>query len=355
MVEIDGSDGGGQVLRTSLTLSMLTGERLELSGIRAQRPDPGLKPQHLTAVESTAAVCDATVDGATLGATSLTFEPGDLRGGTYRADIGTAGSLTLLFDALLPVATRIDESLALRASGGTDVQWSPPMAFVRRLKLPVLRNSGLGVAVDCERRGFYPAGGGAATLHLFPSSLSALSAPHSPDSDADRETTARVYSTAAASLSDADVAQRQADAAVAGLEALGIGTTRCEVTEAETASPGSVVVVRLDGPATVAGFDAYGERGVPAEDVAASAVEDAAAFHASGATASAVEHRDRTAPAVAVDERLADQLLFVLALAGGRLVTPRVTDHVRTSVAVFEAFGYDVGVEDGDPAVIYGR
>jgi RNA 3'-terminal phosphate cyclase (ATP) len=335
MVEIDGSAGGGQILRTALTLSMLSGESVTVSDVRGDRPDPGLGAQHLTAVEVAAAVSDATVRGAELGSETVEFDPGEPTGGCYEASVGTAGSLTLVFDTVLPLATRLDEPLSLSATGGTDVKWSPTMGFCRRVKLPLLREHGVAAAIDVHRPGFYPVGGGRATLHLWPSSVSPLTL----DGVTHREGTlrARIYSLAADSLADADVADRQADEAERELSKLGLEPVHREVTRAAADSPGSSLVVRLDGDGTLAGFDARGEKGKPAEAVAGDAVADLAAFRETGA---------------AVDHHLADQLLVFLALSGGRVVAPRVTAHVETNLAVCEAFGYDLSVEEAGRGVV---
>ncbi|MEF8851991.1 MAG: RNA 3'-terminal phosphate cyclase [Haloarculaceae archaeon] len=331
MVEVDGSAGGGQILRTSLALSMLSGKSVTVENVRGDRPEPGLRHQHLAAVEAAAAVSDAVVEGADLGSERVAFEPGEPRGGRYEVTIDTAGSLTLVFDTIWPVATVLEEPLTLTATGGTDVKWSPTMAFCRRVKLPLLREHGLAVAVDVGRPGFYPAGGGRATLGLWPSSLSPVRLGGGTGVEA------RVYSLASESLADPDVAARQADTAASGLADLGVETTRREVAYAAADSPGSSLVVGLEGEGIRAGFDALGEPGKPAEDVATDAVAD-------------VETWVET-PA-AVDEHLADQLVVALALGGGRVATPRVTDHVETNLAVLEAFGYDCSVVNRNGQVV---
>jgi RNA 3'-terminal phosphate cyclase (ATP) len=334
MVEIDGSAGGGQILRTSLTLSMLSGEAVTVTDVRGDRSDPGLKAQHLAAVEAATAVSDAEVEGAELGAEMVVFDPGEATGGEYEVSIATAGSLALVFDTIWPVATTIDEPLVLSGTGGTDVTWSPPSAYYRRVKLSLLRDLGLAATVDVERPGFYPVGGGRATLRLWPSSLAPVRLDGGSPDDA------RVYSLASDELADADVGDRQATTAESALDALGIEPVSREVTYAATDCPGSALVVGVTGDGVRAGFDAFGERATPAEDVARQAVSEVGSFRDSGA---------------GVDVHLADQLLVVLALAGGRVTVPRVSDHVETNLAVFDAFGYDLSVESGTPMVLQAR
>jgi RNA 3'-terminal phosphate cyclase (ATP) len=166
--ELDGSAGGGQLLRTALSLAALTGEPFRMSGIRGERPEPGVKPQHLACVRAVARTCDATAEGAEPGATELTFRPGSLEGGVVDVDVGTAGSVALVFDSLLPVAVGLPGELRVHARGGTHVRWAPTTDHHRLVKLPVLQAHGLSATLEVDRHGFYPAGGGTATLRLVP-------------------------------------------------------------------------------------------------------------------------------------------------------------------------------------------
>ncbi|TMT87699.1 RNA 3'-terminal phosphate cyclase [Haloterrigena sp. H1] len=342
---LDGSSAGGQFLRTALALSVLANEPIRLENVRGDRPDPGLAHQHLAVLETIAHVCDADVSGAELGAKTIAFEPGletdgkrtgrgQLAGGEYDIDIGTAGSVTLLFEALLPLATVLESPLSVTVTGGTDVAWSPPLDYFRYVKLPLLRRLGLAAACEVDRRGFYPAGGGRATLQVAPSTLEWVDLVDRGPIEG-----LRVYSTESASLADRDVAHRQADGA---LERLGRDATpdleeRCETT-ADSACPGSALVLRLDHGTGVAGVSALGERGTPAERVG----EDAAD--------AAIRFLEGNAP---VDRHMADQLLIVLAVAGGRVRIPTVTDHVETGCALLEDFGIDVDRKrDGEATVV---
>ena len=327
MLELDGGAAGGQYLRSALSLAALSGTPVTVSNVRGSRPEPGLKPQHRAAVDAVAAVCDATVDGVEPGSETVTFEPGAVTGGTVSVAIETAGSVGLVFDTLLPLAVRLDAALRVRATGGTDVLWAPPLSTYRLVKLPLVRALGVGAAVDVDRRGFYPVGGGEATLTLSPSDPAPLALV-----DRGGRTGVRVRSLASESLADADVAERQADACVAALEADGATVTERTVEYAETASPGSVCTVRVDYADAIAGADTLGEKGKPAEDVGQEA-----------ATA-ALGMGDHDA---AVDRHLADQLLVFLAVAGGELTIPRLTEHVETSLALLEAFGYEIAVREG--------
>jgi RNA 3'-terminal phosphate cyclase (ATP) len=330
MLEIDGAEGGGQILRSALSLSALTGRAVHIDNVRGNRPTPGLKPQHLSAVKTLADICTATVDGDELESETVTFDPGEVEPGHYEVDIGTAGSLTLLFDAVLPLGTCLNDPIRVTAHGGTDVKWSPPVSHYRAVKLPFLRSLGVHAAVDVHRTGFYPAGGGEATLTLGPSSPTSLDL-----TTRGQRRGVAVYSKASSGLADSDVAQRQADAAVSRLSEAGFEILERRTSYVDARSPGSVVTVESRYEHSRAGFDALGERGTPAETVADRAVEDALDFETTDAT---------------VDEHLADQLLVFLALAGGRLSIPEVTAHVASSVELLSAFGFDIAVPDREAA-----
>jgi len=329
MLELDGGDGGGQVVRTAVTLSALSGEAVTVENVRGDRPEPGMKPQHVAAVEAAAALCSATVEGATTGEGTLVFRPGEVRGGEAAVDVGTAGSIALVFDTVLPLATALSEPATVTVTGGTDVKWAPPVDYLRRVKLPLLATAGLDAEVSVETRGFYPVGGGEATLTLRPSTLEPLSV-------VDRGDLRRVevHSVAEAGLADAEVAERQAAAAA---DRLGTATpVGAEATYADADCAGSVVVLVAVYEGGRAGFAALGEAGKPSEEVAAGAVD-------------AFERFD--AGAAAVDDHLADQLQVPLALAGGEVTAPGATAHVRTNRAVIEAFGHDPSVEERDDRV----
>ncbi|WP_439028659.1 RNA 3'-terminal phosphate cyclase [Haloarchaeobius sp. DT45] len=344
MREIDGEAGGGQILRSALTLSALTGDPVTIENVRGSRPNPGLKPQHLAGVEAMEAVCDATVRGASEGSERLVFEPAKPRPGHYDVSVGTAGSITLVFETLLPLATALDGHLSVTVTGGTDVKWSPSMAYYQHVKLPLLRRFGLVAAVEEDRPGFYPRGGGEATLHLAPSSLDPIRLTERGDLRG-----VRVYSTESSDLSNADVAARQASGAVPDVVSTtgdgqdseetddGVPLRERVVRTADSPSTGTAVCVRLDYENTVAGFDALGEPGKPAERVGAEAATAATDFHAADA---------------AVDAFLADQLVLPLALAGGRVRIPAVTEHVQTNCQVMAAFDREVSVEQDEGGAI---
>lgn len=332
MLEIDGSAGGGQLLRTALSLSAVTEQSVTVTNVRGARPDPGLKPQHLTAVQALTAACDATVDGATLGSEEVVFQPGTPEPDDLEFDIGTAGALTLVFDAVLPLAVAIERPLSVTVSGGTAVKWAPPLTTYRHVKLPLCREFGLAVAVERHQSGFYPAGGGEATLHLWPATLSALSLGERGCVQG-----ARIYSRASHDLGENGVARRQAETAHQVLDDAGVTALDRQVTTTAAASTGSALTVELVFERTRAGFDALGEPRKAASTVGRQAAEAAVDF-AEGCGA--------------VDTHLADQLLVFLALAGGTVVIPERTAHVETSLSLLDSFGFDLAVEETNRGVL---
>ena len=170
MITIDGSqgEGGGQILRTSLSLSAIYGQPFEMVNVRANREKPGLKRQHLTCVRAVAEICGAKVAGDEVGSMRLTFEPGPIRGGTYRFDIGTAGSVTLVAQTVVPVLLRADAPSEVTITGGTHVPFAPVWEFFAETYLPELRTMGAEVEAEMEQCGFYPAAGGVIKLRIKP-------------------------------------------------------------------------------------------------------------------------------------------------------------------------------------------
>lgn len=326
---IDGSEGGGQVLRLAVSMAALVGRPVRVENVRGGREHPGLRPQHVAAVETVAALTDAETEGVSVGSETVTLVPKDSIGGEHEIEVGTAGSLTLLFDAVLVLALGATEPIRVRAGGGTDVTWSPPIDSLRSVKLPLLRAAGLKATVEAVRRGFYPEGGGRATLEIAPSTMEPLEYHRRGGLEL-----LEIRSVATEDLAEADVAQRQVEGVRSTLEAVE-GVPIDATTESVTAhSTGTVVLVTARYERTRAGFSVLGEPGRPAEDVGAAAAERFLEFH------------ER---AGAIDPHLADQLLPFLALVGGEYTTPTPTDHLRTAIPVLRQFGYSIDQQDGPP------
>lgn len=316
MIEIDGSfgEGGGQILRTSLALSLVTGEPFRISRIRAGRRKPGLLRQHLTSVLAAARVGNARVDGATAGAQELTFEPQGLQGGHYEFAIGTAGSTTLVLQTILVPLLVAGEPSTVVLEGGTHNPSAPSFDFLTRSFLPLLARMGANVGAVLERPGFAPAGGGRVVFTIAPvRKLGSLDLVERGD----------VLSTrgcaSVANLSF-DIARREVD--VIGAKT-GWTNVRAE-TIGGAFGPGNVVTLDVACERVTEVVTAFGVRGVRAEAVAAQAVEEMQRYVNSGAAAG---------------EHLADQLLLPMAVGGGgEVTTVRATPHATTNAEVIAKF-----------------
>jgi len=334
MVVIDGShgEGGGQVLRTALTLAALTGRPVCIERIRAGRRKPGLQPQHLTAVRAAASVCEARIEGDTLGSQTLSFAPGGPpRPGTYIFDVaaiaqqGSAGSVGLVLQTvLLPLALADGESqLTLR--GGTHVPWAPPVPYLEHVFLPLVARMGVHAQVDLTRWGFYPAGGGEVRMKI----RGRVGSLHSIALTG-RGELRRIWGTAAAMNLPSHIAQRMSARArnVLVEERL---QAQIEPRRIRGAGPGAGIFLFAEyalpssRDTVTAGFAAYGRKGLPAERVAEAACAALLAHHHSGAPA---------------DPYLADQLVLPMILAKGesQVVTSQASRHLLTNVWVVRQF-----------------
>ncbi|WEJ73150.1 RNA 3'-terminal phosphate cyclase [Pseudomonas sp. PSE14] len=314
-IELDGAEGGGQILRSALSLSMISGQPLRIINIRGRRSRPGLLRQHLTAVRAAAEICGATVEGAELGSRSLTFRPGAILGGDYRFAIGSAGSAVLVLQTLLPALLFADAPSSLAISGGTHNPLAPPADFIERTWLPLLRRMGARVDFELLRHGFMPAGGGELVVRVLPSELQPL---HLMVAGAERSRSARALLTGV----PGHVAERELERVRRhrGWSAANTKVVRLP----EDQGPGNALLLDIECEHLTLVFCAFGQPGVSAERVAGQALQQADAWRTSG---------------TAVDEHLADQLLLPIALAGGgSFTTPLLSDHLRSNRAVIEAF-----------------
>ena len=315
-IELDGSrgEGGGQILRTALSLSMITGIPFAIERIRAGRKKPGLLRQHLTAVQAAAAVCGAQVEGATAGSLQLRFQPGPIRGGDYAFAIGSAGSSTLVLQTVLPALWFADRPSTLRVSGGTHNPAAPPADFLIRCWQPLLQRMGVTLDIQLLRHGFYPAGGGEVLAATVP--VTAWQPLHLEA----RGELRRTRAIGVVSGVPVDVAKREMQRAASSLGPLDEELRVLPANE----GPGNVLMVVLEYPELTELFSACGERGLAGEAVADRAAREARLFRDSGA---------------AVGEYLADQLLLPLALAGqGSFTTPALSSHLETNCLVIEKF-----------------
>lgn len=319
MIEIDGSlgEGGGQMLRTSLSLSMATGQPFRIFNLRANRDKPGLKRQHLTAVRAAAEVSQAEVQGDELGSREVLFEPGPVRPGHYRFDITTAGSTALVFQTLLPVLMIAEEPSHLTLIGGTHNTKAPPLDYLEMTFLPLLEQMGPKVSIKLLRRGFYPIGGGHFEAMIQPAetlgSLTLL----------EREKKPKCSALAIVSQLPEHIAERELDVLS---EKLPFGKRPRDIEVDKTArGPGNVLLVKMDMGNVTEVFSALGEKGISAEKVAAGLARECKAFLKSSAP---------------VGPHLADQLMVPLALGqGGRYRTSSpLTLHSITNAEVIQKF-----------------
>lgn len=317
-IRIDGArgEGGGQILRTSLSLSLVTGKPFRIDNIRAGRERPGLLRQHLTAVLAAAEVGGAKVEGATLGSTALSFTPGDVKPGDYRFAVGTAGSGTLVFQTILPALVLASAPSKVTIEGGTHNHAAPPYDFLARAFLPLLGRMGPKLQMQFDRYGFYPAGGGRFSAEIQP-----VLRLQPIEIGARGEISSRRVVAIAANL-PRHIANREA-ATAAGLLNWTPDTHVVEVTR-ESAGPGNVVMVEIGSPEVTEIFTAFGRIGVSAENVAQSAAREAREYLASRAAAG---------------EHLTDQLLLPMALSGGGSFTAvKLNLHARTNMDVIAKF-----------------
>lgn len=315
MLEISGQEGGGQLLRSALALSMCTATPFRMTGIRAGRPKPGLMRQHLTAVQAAAEVCQARVTGAELGSQALSFEPAEPRGGDYRFAIGTAGSTTLVLQTILPALLRASQPSTLRLEGGTHNPLAPPADFLIHAFAPLLRRMGAGLSIELEQYGFYPAGGGVLNVSLQPAPLQALQLP-------ERGALLARKARALVSAIPGSIAEREL-AVVA--RRLGLVAEELEHRAVRPSfGPGNALMLEFRFENVTEVITSFGERGVSAEAVAERACTQANEYLAAGA---------------AIGPHLADQLLLPLALAGaGSFTTTRPTEHFVSNAALIEKF-----------------
>jgi len=331
MIEIDGShgEGGGQILRTSLSLSAVTREPVRISGIRSGRPNPGLAPQHVTSIQAVAEICGADVDGVFAGSKEVVFRPGQLVGGSFEFDIGTAGSISLIIQSCLLPCILSKSTIRVRVLGGTDVKWSPPIDYLRQVHLPVASMFGASCDLDIVSRGFYPEGGGEVVLETAPAG------GLRPVDLSSRGKILSIEGVAFAQNLPEHILSRMKHAALKRL--LDFGEVRVESDLRKGHSTGAGIVLVAKAENTVLGASALGAKGVRAESLGESCSEELLETVRSNAT---------------VDEHMLDQILLYMALAGkgSRVLAEDMTSHAETNIWVIEQFlgkRFSVSRKDG--------
>ncbi|MEM2816721.1 MAG: RNA 3'-terminal phosphate cyclase [Candidatus Bathyarchaeia archaeon] len=325
MIEIDGSQksGSGTILRLSVAFAAVLGQPLHIYNIRHNRPNPGLRPQHLEAVLTAARLCNAHVEGATLNSREIKFKPGDIKGGYFEAEIGTAGSISMLIMTVLPICLFAGDSVYMRISkGGTDVSGAPTINYMRHVFLPVLRRMGAKIDITVQRYGYYPKGMGEVILtvqpckelkHLFLEIFGSIKAIEGVS--------------LCTFLADRRVAERQAVAANKFLKENGYTADIKTVNDmSNPLQKGSSIVLWAEtDTGAILGADAIGEINKASETVGREAAEKLLAEISSKAT---------------VDTHLADMLVPYVALAKGKsaYLTRNFSDHLETNIWLAEKF-----------------
>ena len=330
MLTINGAhgEGGGQILRTSLALSTILNQPVQITNIRANRKNPGLAAQHLTSIRAAAMICDATITGDTLGSTSLTFKPQSPPiAGLYEFNVaearegGSAGAVTLVLQTiLLPLALANGPS-TVTVKGGTHVAWSPSFHYFQGVYLSTLTQLGIRANADLQAWGWYPAGEGAVKLEI-PGGDTLT--PPAPEQWTQRGKLKQITGVAVASSLPAHIAQRICNRAINLLTEAKL-PHNIQPQRVRSTSPGAGIFLTAEYENSRAGFGALGKKGKPSEVVAQEAVDDLLTFHRSEAT---------------LDIHLADQLILPLAIAGfeGNLTAERVSKHTLTNLWVVEQF-----------------
>lgn len=338
---IDGSfgEGGGQILRTALALSCVSGKPVEIVNIRKSRPKPGLQPQHLLAVKAAAKISNATIEGAGISSTAIRFHPGEITGGEYRFDVseikGSAGSTSLVLQTILLPLIFAGQESAIRLIGGTHVPWSPSFHYLRDVFLPVLFRMGVTADLIIEKWGWYPLGGGSVIARIKPR----RELPGITMTERGKLKSVRGRSTV--SNLPMEIAVRQRNRALTVLSREGVEAD-IETASAPSLGKGTHLILLAQCENSVAAFDSLGALGKRAETVA---------DEASGALL------DYLQSGAAIDPHLADQLIPYCSLADGisKFTTSRITLHLLTNVRVVRQFvDIDIAVEgkEGEPGSV---
>jgi RNA 3'-terminal phosphate cyclase (ATP) len=322
LIEIDGSygEGGGQILRTALALSAIYKRPLTVYRIRAKRKKPGLGHQHLMVVKALAEISGAKVDGSAIGSETLTFIPGEICPGNYKFEIGTAGSVTLLLQALLLPLCLSQKDSQLTLVGGTHVPWSPPFHYLSEVLFPVLRTMGIAIEARIERWGWYPKGGGILEVETRPTRNL------KPVTFLERGSLKRIRGFSATSHLPKHVGERQRDEALRRIgKGMKVDTEITLLPDVPGNGPGSFLFLVAESEKAIAGFSSLGQKGKPAEEVGREAVDSL---------------RDYLESDGCIDPHLADQLIPFVIMAKGHssFTMNRMSEHLLTNLWVVQHF-----------------
>lgn len=326
MLQIDGSygEGGGQILRTAVSLSVLTNTSIEVSKIRANRSNPGLRPQHHLALSVMKQLSNAETTGLFIGSSSITFEPGDNTSGSFEFDIGTAGSMVLVFQTILLGMVGSDKTIHVRLYGGSDVKWAPSWDYFTQVFLPVLHQMGYTISAELCKRGYYPKGGGCAEIWIHPrkKDLSGIMfESFHPD---------HVFGSIHLSNLPDHIAKRMKHEVMKKTVPYDI-TAQIQTEKSDALSPGVGLTLWTKDGSGKFGSVSLGEKGVPAEKVGEKAINSMLSDINSQAT---------------IDPFLSDQILPYIMLANDKsLFYVRVlTGHFKTNLWVLQQFFPEVDI-----------
>jgi len=341
MIEIDGSygEGGGQIIRTALSLSCLLKKPFRIFNIRKKRKKPGLMPQHLTCVKAAQLITDAEVTGDYAGSSELLFSPREVKGGYFSFDIGTAGSTSLVFQTLIPALAFSQQKTTLTLKGGTHVPLSPSFHYLSNVFVHFLGQLGIKVELVIESYGFYPRGGGIVRAEIFPVKNI------KPLRIMERGNILQITGYSAVGNLPLSIAERQKDAFVNKINREIKNNKACliiELVEVPSIGQGTFVYLEARSEDSVAGFTALGARGKKAEVVGEEAAEEFVKYYSTGA---------------ALDYHIADQIVLYLSLCSeeSRFTTSSITNHLLTNLWVinlFHGIQYSIEGEVGEKGMV---
>ena len=323
MIEIDGSygEGGGQILRSSIAFSILTQTPVRIINIRGNRPQPGLKPQHLTVVRMLASLSSADTTGLSIGSSTIFFQPHSLKTGNFRFDVGTAGSVVLIAQTVLLATLKTKQTITVELTGGTDVKWAPSWDYFTNVFLPLIKKLGVNVEVDLVKRGYYPKGGGCIKLIIHPSSqLHTINIVNTGK-------VATIKGFIHSHGLPGHIMKRMKQTVQKKAVQDGYG---CQIQSDNhpTSSPGIIITLWTDNRDRFLGRVGLGEKERPAETIATESMQELIHDIKSGAS---------------VDPYLFDQILGFLICLDGRsqVSTPVVSSHADTNIWLIGQFFHD--------------
>jgi RNA 3'-phosphate cyclase len=320
LLEIDGSygEGGGQILRNAVGLSTILNEPVKISNIRANRPTPGIKAQHYVVIKSIKEMSDAKTENLEIGSTNITFIPGKFKEGNYKFDIGTAGSITLVFQALILASLKTDKKLNIKLTGGTDVKWSPSWDYFKHVFLPILKKIGVKVDINLLKRGYYPKGGGEAEIIIHPGS-------NIKQLKLDKETEfSKINGIVNIGQLSTGISKRIKHSAIRALLKNDLQAD-VSVEENKTLSPGTGVTIWTDSKDVILGSTVLGERGLASEEIGKNVVNNLLSEINSNST---------------LDTYAFDQILPYMAIAKGEstCIVKEISNHAQTNMWLIKQF-----------------